>query len=357
MGWWDWIVGVFNAGDLSAEVAPTANSSTEATSRQEGAVATLEAPSEAAEASESAIELPWWTPRNVTQTELVQISRPELTHDARAFEHLLVSHFDGHDLSLPSIPYVLEQVLRLLRDRECNYTEVARVIGEDQAIAAAVLRMVNSPLYRGLDKIVALKPAITRLGAKAVHTLMMHQALRSSAFASGGDTELSKSVWLNSLSSAFIMRGLCKFTPLDQDDAFLIGLLHDIGNVVVLRLAHSEAEAGRYDADWETFEYFCHECHREFGELIADEWKLPDRIKHMITDHHTFPDDDDPLRSERIQLQLADMINAMIGYGSNAQYDLLNTQPVQALGLAERDDFIEFLQNLPDELDEMVAAL
>ncbi|MCH8966416.1 MAG: hypothetical protein IID43_01940 [Planctomycetes bacterium] len=87
------------------------------------------------------------------------------------------------------------------------------------------------------------------------------------------------------------------------------------------------------------------------------EWKLPDKIKSLITDHHAYPAEDDPLRTERLQLQLSDMIDSMIGYGPAASYDLLNTRVVQDLGLAQREDFITFLASLPGELDDMMAAI
>jgi HD-like signal output (HDOD) protein len=323
-----------------------------------GAVATLEPPGQPTAKTGAELGERWWAPEGVTRVEPIAIERPDLTHEGRAFEHLLISNFDGHNLTMPPMPRILERVLKLLRDRNCNFDGVANVIGEDQVIAAAVLRMTNSPLYRGLEKITALKPAITRLGAKALQTLMMHQALRTSTFFQGrGDQQLAELVWRNSLANACIMRGLSRLTKLDSEDAFLIGLLHDIGDVIVLRLAHAEQAAGRYRIDLRMFEYLCQECHQEFGELVAEEWKLPGRQKSLISSHHTYPTPDDPLRTERLQLQLTDMINSMIGYGPAASYDLLNTAPVQDLGLAKRDDFVRLLAALPKELDETMSAL
>jgi len=328
-------------------------------SARAGGVATAVEPSEASKDSGADAEASrWWAPKEGAATELPPAIQPELTHEARAFENLLISNFDGHNLSLPPMPGTLERVLQNLRDPKCEFGKVAGIIGEDQANAAAVLRMVNSPLYRGTVEITSLKMAITRLGTKALKTLMMHQALRKSTF--GGRSALrpvAEVIWKRSLASAYIMRGLSQFTRTDMDDAFLIGLLHDVGNVIVLRAAQDAHMAGHLEIDMETFEYFCYEFQQEFGELIAVAWSLPGSLKEIIVDHHDYPPDDHSLRTERIQLLLADMINAMVGYGPQANLDLMNSRPVRDLGLRDRGDFSAYLDDLPDGLYELVESV
>ncbi len=362
MGWWHWIVDAIT-GKEANEPSGTAAPASRMSSRQaEGGVATLEAPPatevDAVQSDETAVDAPWWAPPNATATEPIAPPKPDLDHEGLAFENLLISHFDGHDLSLPSIPHILERVLRALRDRNCDYNKLAQAIGEDQVIAAAVLRMVNSPLYRASDKITTLKPAITRLGSRAMRTLMMHEALKATTFTKGGaSAELAQLLWYRSLASSCIMRGLAEFVRIDPEDAALIGLLHDIGSVIVLRLGQSEVDAGRYTLEFDSFEFFCYEAHQEFGELVADGWKLPDKLKSLIASHHDLPADDDPLRVERWLLQLTDMINSMLGYGNEATYDLMNSLPVLELGLCDKPGFTDFIDRLPDELDEALKAI
>ncbi|GAF90107.1 unnamed protein product, partial [marine sediment metagenome] len=263
-----------------------------------------------------------------------------------------------HNLTLPPLLHVAERVRPQLGDPKSNLGVVAKDLAEDQVIAAAVLRMANSPLYRGLNKITALQPAVSRLGVRALSTLLMHESLRAAMFfRKGRANELARIVWRGSLASACIMHGLCEFTRLDSEDAFLVGLLHDIGNVVVLRITYAEKGFPQYEIDLDTFEYLCLECHQEFGELLADAWSLPPDLKAIISNHHDSPDPEDPLRTLRLQVQLTDMINAMLGYATPAQYDLLGSRPVRDLGLADRNDFVTYLERLPDEVDETVASL
>lgn len=300
----------------------------------------------------------WWKPEGVDRIEYTPGVDMDPDVEVRAIEEVLVSHFDGHDLAMPPFPQVAERVLKTLRDRKCNMSQVAGVIAEDQVTTANVLRMVNSPLYRGVEKITSMQLAVTRLGANAVRTLMMHHSMKAAVFGNRSANErLVDLVWGGSLASATAMRELSAFTKVDPEDAFLIGLLHDIGNVIVLRTVTEEERRFHISVDVGSFEYLCYVSHQEFGELIADAWKLPQRLKTLICDHHRYPESDDPLRTERLMLIVTDMVNQMLGYGPEAQYDLLSTLAVEELGLLNSPRFGQCLAELPAKIEEAALSL
>jgi HD-like signal output (HDOD) protein len=290
-------------------------------------------------------------------TEPVTMPRPDMNAEALALEQIIVGYFDGHDLSLPPLPRVPELVLQMLANPKCQMADVAAEIGEDQVCAAAVLRLANSPLYRGLDRITGLQQAVVRLGAAAIRTLMMHQTMRSiTAGERRGTHRLAEILSLRALAGGAVMRSLSRFTGLDAEEASLMGLLHDIGSIIVLRIINSQRAFSVADIDMPTFEYLCFEAHQEFGELLSDAWSLPPRLKSLITDHHRHPEQSDPLRAERLQLQLTDMIGSLLGFAPEAPYDLLESRIVKELGLARRADFARFLATLPSELEETMQA-
>ena len=301
MGLWNWILDKLtdeSPGRTVDDFSPSTTGSCES------AVATLEAPEEPSAQDEGTSVERWWAPEGATIVSPPDVQCPDMPAEARALESLLISHFDGHDLKMPPLLHVAERVLTKLRDPKGGMTAVAREIEGDQVVAAAVLRMANSPLYRGLHRITALQAAVTRLGVKAIRTLMMHQSLRAAMSGGKGKaSDLAQLLWERSMASACIMGYLSKFTSVDEEDARLIGLLHDIGSVIVLRVADEDHTFTRFDLDLDTFEYLCFESHQEFGELVADAWKLPDDLKALISDHHAYPSADDPLRIERLQLQ------------------------------------------------------
>lgn len=358
MGIWSWLTSALMPRDEKSSLSTDGTSDAAARSPGDAAVAVLEPPPEPEPLDDPVPAERWWAPEGATLLEPPPFPRPTLTTEVMALENLLVSHFDGHDLTLPPLQHIAERVLKRIRDPKSDLKQIAEEISEDQVMAASVLRMANSPLFRGLHKVTALRPAVTRLGTKALRTLMMHQSIRSMMFSSNGENAFfAERLWLRSVASACITRMLSRFTSVNEEDAFLIGLLHDIGNVIVLRIVLKNPYASLYEIDVDVFEYLCYECHHEFGELIADAWKLPATVKSLISDHHTHPAADDPLRSERLLLLLADMINAMLGYAPSVSYDLLNTHVVAELRLADRPDFIKFLGALPQKVEEAVAEL
>lgn len=362
MGLWDWVWEKLSGSSAGGQASECASAPGGERTPSGSAVATIE-PASAVDSTpqtkEEAVDPvdAWWMVGDDAPTEPQEMERPDLSTEARAFENLLISHFDGHDLEVPPLPRVPQAVLRRLRDRDCDFNLVARDISEDQVIAAAVLRTANSPLYRGMNKITQIPAAVTRLGKNALRTLMMHESLHASVFQSKGvNRELAELIWSRAEVSAWIMRAIAKHVQLDPEDAFLIGLLHDIGNVMVLRLASRARPSVHYAVDAATFEYLCRESHQEFGELIADAWKLPPRLASLIANHHSFPKDNDPYRTERLALILADMIAAMLGWAPPATYNLLQSRPATELGLADKPDFADWLTQLPDEIEQQMAG-
>ncbi len=353
MGIWHWIVGnwLTDNGTVASRAASNHRREKKSTA---GVVTLADTPTP----TSSQLADRWWMIEGAALTEPVEIERPELTTEARTLENLLVSQFDGHNLSLPPLAHAAETLLPKLASPKCDLRSIARELGEDQVIAAAVLRMANSVLFRGLDRISALPPAVSRLGTSALRMLLMNETLRTATFfQKGGNNDWAKSIWRRSLASGFIMRGLAQFTNVDQEDAFLVGLLHDIGNVVVLRVVCEAQSIYEYDITTEEFEYLCHECHQEFGELIAQSWSLPAHLKSIITNHHTIAAVDDPLRAQRDMIELTGLLNSIMGFAPYADYNLIESRSARALQLTERDDFIAFLEQLPEEVDDVVNVL
>lgn len=301
-------------------------------------------------------DAPWWALPAAELVEFPALVRPDLTPDARALENLLVSYFDGHNLTLPPMVGAAEKVLTRLRDSKAGLADVAKDVAQDQVLAAAILRMANSALYRGLNPITTLPTAVNRLGAQTLRMLVVRESMRAATFSREQDPlGFSEAIWQRSLASAYVMQALSDFTSVPADDAFMYGLLHDIGNVVVLREVLSRPKNARADIDETTFQYLCDECHQEFGELVAEAWKLPPELAALAGDHHRFPEEGDALRAERLQLQVSDMCLALMGYAPFQPFDLRNARAVTCLGLFGKTGFEVFLNRLPDYVADLLG--
>lgn len=345
MGLWDWVmdkltsVGGGNA-PASAELATTG---------VETAVAEC-AP------EDTSTQPRWWEADHLVLTELQPIVRPNLSAEMLALENLIVSYFDGHDLNLPTMPRVPEQVLRELSSPNYSIRKVGAEISGDPVTSAAVLRLANSPLYRGMNKIAAVEPAIVRVGTGAIRALMLHQTLAVLTRAERKASQrLADILSLRAVASGATMRELAVLMRMDVDEAFMIGLLHDIGAVMVLRIINRQRPyVGRVDLD--AFEYLAHMAHQEFGELLGSAWNLPDKFTHLLADHHRYPEPGDPLRHERLMLQLSDMIGGVLGFAPEAPYDVRNAQPALDLGLTDRGEYVDMLAALPDRVEDALQA-
>lgn len=360
MGIWDWLFGSEDTTQATSNAGAKQAGTGSKTAVTGAAVAVMEGTDQVktgASAEETAGP-PWYMPEGATAVEPGPPIHRELTANVRAIENILISYFDGHDLSMPSLPQAGEAALAELRRRNADFGKVAGAISDDQVLAASVLRVVNSPLYRGNNKIESLKAAVTRLGGQAIKSLIMHHAMRTAMFFEhGGDNEMARYIWCRSVASGTIMRGLARFVHIDEENAFLIGLLHDIGNVIVLRIVCDQEARFHERIDVESFQYLCQETHQEFGELVAQEWKLPEELRILIADHHTMPEQGDALATQRWMVILTDMMLAQMGYDAQpANYDLIRSKPVEALHLAAHPRFTFFLDELPEDIEDALSA-
>jgi HD-like signal output (HDOD) protein len=153
------------------------------------------------------------------------------------------------------------------------------------------------------------------------------------------------------------MRALAPLCKIDPEEGFVMGLLHDVGDVVVLRAVDRYEALSHTPIETEAFEYLCHRFHQSLGTMVADEWSLSPKLKALLTDHHVWPDAQDPHRVERLLLMLGDMINQMIGYAQPALYNLPQSRPVQELGLGGQEQFMLLLAHLPEQIQERVDGI
>jgi putative nucleotidyltransferase with HDIG domain len=198
---------------------------------------------------------------------------------------------------LLALPHAVSAVLKQCAKPGSSATDLVGPIESDSAIAASTFRYANSVAQASRHRVTDLKNAIARLGTKAVTSLVMAQAVFD-LFDRESDTfgfDRTK-YWIHSLGSACCARTLAVAmeAPCDPDEAFLAGLLHDIGKMVFdeyLPVEFQQAVLKGHTngipirkAEREVFG----RSHAYVGEEIAKRWGLPERICHAIADHHNY---------------------------------------------------------------------
>ncbi|MCU0271824.1 MAG: HDOD domain-containing protein, partial [Acidimicrobiales bacterium] len=142
--------------------------------------------------------------------------------------------------NLPSLPVVALEVLRVSQDDDATVEDLTQVLAQDPALSAKVLQMANSPLFsRGGGSITSLQRASSLLGFRAVKVIALGFSLASELPMRGEEAgfDLTR-YWHRSLVNAVVARSLAQASGSKQaEEAFLVGLLADIGKLVLAQAA------------------------------------------------------------------------------------------------------------------------
>jgi len=192
----------------------------------------------------------------------------------------------GGTVELPVLPEIALGVRDVIA-REGPLGEVVRVVEREPAFAAAVLRYANSVAFAGLRPVTDLKQAVSRLGMGAVEQTVLAVAARGAFQGSScEDVEAFRVLWEHSLVTALAARRLAvRFAPPEQ--AFLAGLLHDIGKAVLLRcLATLRARDERFRLSPDALQEFMASLHCRAGDGFLETWNIPAEIRTAVRRHH-----------------------------------------------------------------------
>lgn len=312
------------------------------------------------QASDESYELPptdesvWWKPQEQLVTQEPRLPKPSTTNDHISEKKLLSSleaSLNDPNIDLPRLPLVAEQVLTLTRNPNCSMRQIAQLTCQDQVLSAGLLRQANSVAYGGLHKITALDGALTRLGMRGIRSAMIRESVKNLTITTSGAALRGKQLWEQSLASASVMAIYADCFSTNTDDAFMIGLLHDIGKVVVLRSCSEVGRTTTTQISDEIFEYYCQEFHEMMGEMLADLWHLPTEIATAIAQHHGPLQSDDQLLTHKALVQLTDVTVSILGYGPAVNYDLLETPAAIHLGAPDNQAFLESLEVIPEAVE------
>jgi HD-like signal output (HDOD) protein len=190
-------------------------------------------------------------------------------------------------LELPSLPEVVLKIRSTLADENVSVSEIARVLGTDPALAARILRVANSAMfYRGNRPITSLNAAVSQLGQKMVRNVALSFAAQQVFIGYGSRSvrELVSAIWQHSVHTAVIAHMLARArTKLNPDEAFLAGLLHEVGKLYVLLRAQDAAAL----ADEPAFASVLAAWHPRMGRAVIEAWELSSDLALAVGEHES----------------------------------------------------------------------
>ncbi len=209
------------------------------------------------------------------------LRRPELTRIVSGLPHL------------PSLPPVYLELVRALSTDRASMNEIGDILARDVAMTSRVLHLVNSAFFGLPRKVTSPREAAVLLGVNTLKSLVLYVRL----FFSAPDSKLPgfglDELWTHCSLTGRLSREIARAEGTDsrtQEQAYLAGILHDIGKLLVLEAPRylgrleSDLWAGESLADIEYREFGT--SHAEIGAYLLGLWGFPDAVVEAVALHH-----------------------------------------------------------------------
>ncbi len=257
---------------------------------------------------------------------------------------------------LPTLPRTVLKITELVNDPKSSARDLARIITDDQVLAARLLRLVNSSFYGFPQRISTITGAIVLLGFDAIRNLLLTTSVFD-LFPNRKNTRLirQEQFWDHSLGCAVGAKVLGNHLRYDKvEELFVSGLLHDIGKIVeMIFLPAAFKEIVKRVKDENILMIAAEErilgyCHPEVGKLLAEKWNLPPKLTNVILHHH-HPSEAGRFALEAAIVHLADILcRALnIGYGGDNKMPALDKTAWNSLRIRS-----EAIESLLAEIDK-----
>jgi putative nucleotidyltransferase with HDIG domain len=258
-----------------------------------------------------------------------------------------------------TLPHIAIKLTKLISDENSTMQDFEKMIRMDPTLVLRILRGANSPYYGVRQKVNSISRAVVVIGINNLRNMVVTEGLKKIFKDKKSKNAFSRNrLWLHcaavSICSQMIME---RIFGLNGEDAFLCGILHDIGMIVedqtapdlFYKVCNTYNENSKSITDYEKEIVGTDHC--EIGHLLAKDWQLPIEIQEGIQRHHKTLDHVSPSSLTGV-IQLAEYIVSQLDYtaipGMNAKLSL-------PLATHIRDNVKEYkalVRDLPDEMSK-----
>lgn len=189
---------------------------------------------------------------------------------------------------LPQLPQSISQLKNMLDNSEFKLEDFSQIVQKEPALASHMVKVANSPLHNHSGKQISnLSHAFMLIGAEGVkeHVLMRFfkqlLQIRPIYFKMFG-----AKIWDHSLSTAMMAKGIAEAMGVNKESAYLNGLVHDIGKIMIFQLMVNAFKTANPDESPNSlvFKKLLNDKSMLISLMIVKEWKMPDSVVHAIHD-------------------------------------------------------------------------
>lgn len=260
-------------------------------------------------------------------------------------------------LDLPPMPLVANRIVSLISDPNTDSKILERAILSDQALTANILKIANSSFYGCLRSINTIASAVVLIGFKGIKALAIAASLKS--FYQRIDLT-EKMLWEHSIGAAITAHFLSRKLHCFSDEAFVGGLIHDIGKNILKNQKHElfskimQISYNNQIPSVEVEKELLGFTHAELGGFIIRKWNLSRSLEEAVMYHHNLHGIDSLDTDVQKFVALLDLTNKIclclgIGYRQpDEEIDFKKLKSVQILRAGELD-FFDLIKEIETE--------
>lgn len=271
----------------------------------------------------------------------------------------------GRLTEISSLPEITTKIVEVVEDPRATAHTMHEIVKNDPALAAKILKVVNSAFYGLPAQIASLDRAIVMLGLSAVKNIALAASLaRLLKPGNLSDQFEARDLWRHCISVGVCGRLLTKAAHgHTNDEAFVAGLVHDMGLLVEFQLFPEKlAEVVAKCQDSE--EIFCEveneligANHQQFGAALSAKWKFPPTLRCVISHHHKPEILKPEFRRIVTLVNIADTIccQQQQGFWLTGHLQQITEESLEIIGVTA-EQISEIVEELPERIDEAEAV-
>ncbi len=297
----------------------------------------------------------WWDYEGKPETEAPVF---EILQDDRVAQELN-RKIDSDEFPVIEIPGNVMKTMEILNKPDFEYSEVSELIRHSPAMTGEFIKTLNSALFYRGEAITDLKLGLPRLGKDSIKAMLYMYSSKMSFSKDVLFNNLAKKIVEHCYSVALIASHLGQTYYANPDEAFLAGLLHDIGKLGILKALTETYELPEeidFEMTEELFDDIFPELHEKAGAFLAKDWKIDNNVIFAIEHHHDFATHNDFDKEDQgyhlsALVNISDTIARMLGNGRTlGKTNLFDLPAAQVLSVEKDNNTIEYLADIPQML-------
>lgn len=235
------------------------------------------------------------------------------------------------------LPVMNHNSIKIQKEIAKSDPDLERVMGlvkKDVSLTSEVLKLANSPFYKGLEEVKTVQEAVIRLGMTEVTNIVLLTSQKSTFRSKDSAIQESMNqLWIHSVGCAVGAQWLAKQTHYPNlNEAFLAGLLHNVGAFLLLYVMDQIKEKNAVFPKALMDEVIT-KMHPKYGHLLLKTWNLPEKYCTIANDHHALEFNEADLLL--VIIRLADKMceHLKIGLSQDREIDIYSSDEAAVLDL------------------------